>query len=54
MLKDMQYEELYVQGIKDLFLVANIESNPLLHNNYSWEQATLKYYEILEKYNEIY
>ena len=54
MLKDMQYEELYVQGINDLFLVANIESNPLLHNIYSWEQATLKFYDILEKYNEIY
>ena len=52
MLKDMQYEELYVKGIKDLFLVANIESNSLLHNIYSWEQATLKYYEILEKYYE--
>ena len=54
MLKDMQYEELYVKGIKDLFLVANIESNPLLNNIYSWEQATLKFYEILEKYNEIF
>jgi len=54
MLKDMQYEELYVKGIKDLFLVANIESNPLLHNIYSWEKANLKYYEILEKYNETF
>jgi len=50
MLKDMEYEELYVQEINALFLVANIESNPLLSNIYSWEQATLKYYEILEKY----
>ena len=50
MLKDMEYEELHVQGINALFLVANIESNPLLSNIYSWEQATLKYYEILEKY----
>ena len=54
MLKDMQYEELYVQGINDLFLVANIESNPGLPNINSWEQATLKFYEIFEKYNEMY
>jgi len=52
MLKDLEYEELYVEGINALFLVANIELNRLLSNIYPWEQATNKFYEIFEKYNE--
>ena len=54
MLKDIHFEELFVKGIKDIFLVANNESNLDLPNIYSWEEATLKFYEIYRKYKEMY
>ena len=51
MLKDMDFEELYIDGMNDLFLVANFESNLIPPNIHSWEQANFKFYEILENSN---
>ena len=53
MLKDMDFEELYIDGMNDLFLVANLKSNLIPSNIHSWEQATFKFYEMLENFNEI-
>ena len=50
MLKDMDFEELYIDGMNDLFLVANFESNLIPPNIHSWEQANFKFYEILENF----
>ena len=52
LLKDLEFEELYVDEINELFLVANLESNTLFPNVLSWEQATSMFYEILKRYSE--
>jgi hypothetical protein len=50
MLKDIDFEELYIDGMNDLFLVANFESNFIPPNIHSWEQATFKFHEILKNF----